>query len=502
MDLDRRRPLPRNLTHPECPVTPEAALSRDCQDFENFLSLSTAFHWGEAGNCFYRFFLSTSILLMLCSKTLKEFPEELRGDVSMHLHREILQLPIFEGASQGCLKLLSLHIRTNFCAPGEYLIHKGDALGSIYYLCNGSMEVVQNEMVVAILGKGDLVGCDISMYLSTGENGGKCPGGPAPDVVVKSSCDVKALTYCDLKCINMQGLVDVLRLYPEYQQEFANDIQHDLTYNLREGYEIEQESEMNGVPSLTLPSISEDDENVPEEGETSPLSPPTRSPMHVAVSPRHAKFNSRLERRIVEKDIGRNNVDRLDTQVTFLHQHVANLSQEVRNAINALQELATTSNTVANNRFPFPLPAHSNPNLPHVRGSDIPLPRSSSHPPDMFCWEDEGDAGADRSVTDAHTQTDLPLEYFRQFVIDNRRTVLQWLESTAETETSVCVFRERETRDNRHSKPPDWLTEPLPPPASWNTHHHRFSAGDVIERSSHVYQPLPSSRSLKFHPYS
>lgn len=71
----------------------------------------------------------------------------------MHLHREILQLPIFESASQGCLKLLSLHIRSNFCAPGEYLIHKGDALTSIYYLCNGSMEVVQNGMVVAILGK-------------------------------------------------------------------------------------------------------------------------------------------------------------------------------------------------------------------------------------------------------------------------------------------------------------------------------------------------------------
>lgn len=108
-------------------------------------------------------------------QTLKEFPEELRGDVSMHLHREILQLPIFEAASQGCLKLLSLHIKTNFCAPGEYLIHKGDALAYIYYICNGSMvsicpkpnwkhflncrsflimqEVMQNSMVVAILGE-------------------------------------------------------------------------------------------------------------------------------------------------------------------------------------------------------------------------------------------------------------------------------------------------------------------------------------------------------------
>jgi potassium voltage-gated channel Eag-related subfamily H protein 8 len=64
-------------------------------------------------------------------------------------------------------------------------------------------------------------------------------GGGNVDAVIKSSCDVKALTYCDLKCINIQGLVDVLRLYPEYEQEFANDILHDLTYNLREGYEAE-----------------------------------------------------------------------------------------------------------------------------------------------------------------------------------------------------------------------------------------------------------------------
>lgn len=90
-------------------------------------------------------------------QTLKQFPEELRGDVSMHLHREILSLPIFETASQGCLKLLSLHIRNNFCAPGEFLIHKGDALSYIYYLCNGSMEVVQNDMVVAILGKSSTI---------------------------------------------------------------------------------------------------------------------------------------------------------------------------------------------------------------------------------------------------------------------------------------------------------------------------------------------------------
>lgn len=83
----------------------------------------------------------------------------------------------------------------------------------------------------------------------------------------------------------MGGLAEVLRLYPEYQQEFIHDIQHDLTYNLREGYEAEQESDGNGHPSLTLPSISEDDENAAEDTALSP-----KKPASMSNSPRHNKF--------------------------------------------------------------------------------------------------------------------------------------------------------------------------------------------------------------------
>ncbi|KAK4875230.1 hypothetical protein RN001_011652 [Aquatica leii] len=411
-------------------------------------------------------------------ETLREFPEELRGDVSMHLHREILQLPIFEGASQGCLKLLSLHIRTNFCAPGEYLIHKGDALYYIYYICNGSMEVVQNNMVVAILGKGDLVGSDISMHLQFYANNPGAGGGNANanDIIVKSSSDVRALTYCDLKCIHTSGLVEVLRLYPEYQQEFANDIQHDLTFNVREGYEAEQESDVNGVPSLTLPSISEDDENAHEEGETSPLSP-NRSPIHaINSSPRHAKFNLRLQeshetntknrprlggvatnhlaflRERVERQRSvvvpnhntsatgsleglnyelrndventRSSVERLDNQVISLHQDVAALSAEVRNAIQALQEMTTP--TAENFKC---YPAHSNPNIaryPHHNDNNGVLARSSSHPPEIFGWEDPIIHTSQRCITlavDETTQTDSDILFYH-YVTENPRKVL------------------------------------------------------------------------------
>lgn len=90
----------------------------------------------------------------------------------------------------------------------------------------------------------------------------------------------------------------MLRLYPEYQQEFANDIQHDLTYNLREGYEAEEETENNG-PCLALPSISEDDENQSDvdSSTTSPLNTSlTKSPTHnTTTSPRHAKLIHRYK---------------------------------------------------------------------------------------------------------------------------------------------------------------------------------------------------------------
>lgn len=88
----------------------------------------------------------------MCAQLLKDFPDELRSDITMHLNKEILQLSLFESASRGCLRSLSLHIKTSFCAPGEYLLRQGDALQAIFFVCSGSMEVLKDGMVLAILG--------------------------------------------------------------------------------------------------------------------------------------------------------------------------------------------------------------------------------------------------------------------------------------------------------------------------------------------------------------
>ncbi|KAF8794758.1 Potassium voltage-gated channel subfamily H like protein [Argiope bruennichi] len=327
------------------------------------------------------------------NEILREFPDELRGDASMHLHREVLSLPIFENAPQGCLKLLSRHVRSNFCAPGEYLVHTGDALTNIHFVCNGSMEVLQNGMVVAILGKGDLVGCDININ--------------DPDQVLKSSSDVKALTYCDLKCIHIPGLMEVLKLYPEFAQTFCSDILHDLTFNLREGYEMED----NGATSLTLPSISEDDENNDSDG-TNPA-----SPMSPCLTINRNKYNAGDEnweskvhqfRRTFqghrptvrfeklrpaathpnlrrswdifdirdEIEITKNSVERLDSQMTSLTQDVANLSQEVRTTLALLQqkyECTVTLPQTSQSCESLPIRKHANNPLLPRRASSQPL---------------------------------------------------------------------------------------------------------------------------------
>ncbi|KAL7384592.1 hypothetical protein ABVT39_005129 [Epinephelus coioides] len=208
------------------------------------------------------------------SELLKDFPDELRADIAMHLNKELLQLPLFESASRGCLRSLSLIIKTSFCAPGEFLIRQGDALQAIYFVCSGSMEVLKDNTVLAILGKGDLIGSDSL----------------TKEQVIKTNANVKALTYCDLQYISLKGLREVLRLYPEYAQKFVSEIQHDLTYNLREGHGADVDWESNGGLVKKLPSIREDEEGDEEQNTVSraPRSPlrlsrglnsPLRSPL-------------------------------------------------------------------------------------------------------------------------------------------------------------------------------------------------------------------------------
>ncbi|KAJ7317941.1 hypothetical protein JRQ81_004103 [Phrynocephalus forsythii] len=171
---------------------------------------------------------------------LQSLPEELRADIALHLHKDLLQLPLFEGASRGCRRSLSLGVHTSFCTPGEYLIRQGDALQALYLVCSGSMEVLKNGTVLAILGKGDLIGCHIS----------------SREQVVQANADVRGLTYCDLQCLRLPSLLASLDLYPEFANKFHRELPCELSYNLGGGSSFPASSPaMSGREPTTLLSV-------------------------------------------------------------------------------------------------------------------------------------------------------------------------------------------------------------------------------------------------------
>lgn len=105
--------------------------------------------------------------IRLASQVLKGFPECLQADICMHLHRALLQhCPAFRGASKGCLRALAVKFKTTHAPPGDTLVHLGDVLSTLYFISRGSIEILRDDVVVAILGgsrgEGEVVGLEMS----------------------------------------------------------------------------------------------------------------------------------------------------------------------------------------------------------------------------------------------------------------------------------------------------------------------------------------------------
>ncbi|KAB0363121.1 hypothetical protein FD754_007277 [Muntiacus muntjak] len=160
----------------------------------------------------------------------------LQADICLHLHRALLQhCPAFHGASKGCLRALAVKFKTTHAPPGDTLVHLGDVLSTLYFISRGSIEILRDDVVVAILGgnpeagqaleippplwlagKNDIFGEPVSLHARPG----------------KSSADVRALTYCDLHKIQRADLLEVLDMYPAFADSFWSKLE--VTFNLRD----------------------------------------------------------------------------------------------------------------------------------------------------------------------------------------------------------------------------------------------------------------------------
>ena len=46
-----------------------------------------------------------------------------------------------------------MKIKTSHAPPGDTLVHQGDVLVALYFIARGTLEILKNETVVAILGQ-------------------------------------------------------------------------------------------------------------------------------------------------------------------------------------------------------------------------------------------------------------------------------------------------------------------------------------------------------------
>ena len=109
-----------------------------------------------------------------------------------------------------------MRFKTTHAPPGDTLVHRGDLLNALYFISRGSIEILEGDVVMGILSKGDVFGEPIHKYKIMG----------------KSKATVRALTYCDLHKILRDDLLDVLDMYPEFKNSFYQNL--DITYSLRD----------------------------------------------------------------------------------------------------------------------------------------------------------------------------------------------------------------------------------------------------------------------------
>uniref|UniRef100_A0A673C7B4 Potassium voltage-gated channel, subfamily H (eag-related), member 6b n=1 Tax=Sphaeramia orbicularis TaxID=375764 RepID=A0A673C7B4_9TELE len=155
---------------------------------------------------------------------LKGFPESLQADICLHLNRSLLQnCKAFRGGSQACLRALGMRFKTVHAPPADTLIHYGDILDSLFFITRGSIQVIRDDVVVAILEKNDIFGELIHLYDEPG----------------KSNSDVITITYCDLHRIPREDLLEVLDMYPSFADNFWRNLE--ITFDLRDVHGIDHE---------------------------------------------------------------------------------------------------------------------------------------------------------------------------------------------------------------------------------------------------------------------
>ena len=106
------------------------------------------------------------------------------------------------------------------CAPGDFIIRKGELITELCFVVAGSLEVVQDGEILAFLGRCHPIPSSLDSPRSDvcGDSQWK------ESKQAKSVVHVRALTYCDIHTINVEKLKEVLEFYRPFSHTFSRNL--------------------------------------------------------------------------------------------------------------------------------------------------------------------------------------------------------------------------------------------------------------------------------------
>jgi voltage-gated potassium channel len=135
------------------------------------------------------------------AEVLGTLPQALSVDVLVFLNNDILQkVEFFKGVKEIFIREVVSMLTTEAYTPGDYIIREGEFGTCMYFLTNGSVDVVVNDNKVATLGTGSPFG---EMALVSGD---------------KRNASIRANTYCDVYVLQRASFDQLRSRYEDFDK--------------------------------------------------------------------------------------------------------------------------------------------------------------------------------------------------------------------------------------------------------------------------------------------
>lgn len=141
------------------------------------------------------------------SSVLDDLPDSLRGELSLHLKKEVIDsINLFKDTGEEFRKEISIYLKPMVLTPGDIIFKEGDEGNKMYFVIQGNLEVLSSDKTIAELKSGDFFG-EIALFRNS-----------------KRNATIKAKSYCDLYYLHKNAFDYAVNKYEGIKDEIEEMI--------------------------------------------------------------------------------------------------------------------------------------------------------------------------------------------------------------------------------------------------------------------------------------